>query len=157
MATSQADMARPTAASPTSFWDSLTFAKKRQFAWKTALLAAITLALVPVMLSKHALAAQVYLGALVFIHVVVLAVFVRGVKKEDIAPSPFGLFWRLVGLLVMVALLMMVRVDPDSPWFWGSVAAIWGLHTAGLALLHVRAKEGAGCPFVPSALWARKA
>lgn len=147
-------MAQP-ARAEAGLLDSLEFAKPRQFAWKTALLAVVTVALVPVVLWKHALAAQVYLGALVVIHVVALGVFARGVQKRDIAPSPFGLFWRVVGLAVMVALLAMVRLVPDSPWFWPSIAAIWGLHTAGLTLLHVRAKEGAGCPFLPGA-WRHK-
>ncbi|MGH2671089.1 MAG: hypothetical protein ACRDH5_18590 [bacterium] len=149
MATVQADMASSEA--PAGWLDSLAFAKKRQFAWKTALLAAITLALVPVMFSKSALAAQAYVVALVAIHLGALAVFAKGVQRKDLAPSRFGLFWRATGLAVMVALLMMIRLDVASAWFWPSLLSIWGVHTAGLTLLHVRAKEGAGCPFLPRA------
>lgn len=155
MATSQAHMAQGSATSaPTGWLDSLEFAKPRQFAWKTVLLAVLTLALAPVMLWKHSLATQVYLGALVVIHVGALVIFARGVQRKDIAPSGLGLFWRATGLAVMVALLAMVRLVPDSPWFWPTVVGIWGLHTAGLSLLHVRAKEGVSCPFLPAA-WSR--
>jgi hypothetical protein len=150
MATSQADMAQKRPA-PTGWLDSLEFAKPKEFAWKTALLAITTVAIAPVVLWKDALAAQVYLGALVVIHVGALVVFARGVQKKDIAPTPFGLFWRVTGLAVMIALLATIKLVPDSPWFWPTLGAIWALHTAGLALLHVRAKDGVGCPFIPTA------
>lgn len=148
MATAQVDM--PTSQAP-GLMESLTFAKPKQFAWKTALLAIVTVALAPVVLWRHELAAQVYLGALVVIHVGALVIFVRGVQRKDIAPSAFGLFWRATGLAVAVALLASLRLVPDSPLFWPTLVGIWAVHTAGLALLHVRAKEGAGCPFLPGA------
>jgi hypothetical protein len=147
MATARVDMAT----SPASWRGSVTFAHKQRFAWKSALLAALTLALAPVVLWKHALAAQLYLGLLVAIHVGALGVFIVRTRREDIAPSAFGLFWRAVGLAVAVALLTMLRLVPDSPWFWPSLAGIWAVHSAGLALLHVRAVDGATCPFIPAA------
>jgi hypothetical protein len=136
---------------PPSWRGSVAFAHRRQFAWKTALLALITLALAPVVLWKHALAAQAYLVLLVVVHVSALAVFVVRTRREDIAPSPFGLFWRAVGLAVAVALLTMIRLDGASPWFWPSLAGIWAVHTAGLSVLHIRAADGTTCPFVPEA------
>jgi hypothetical protein len=144
-------MASAELAAPPAWHETVEFAKPRQFAWKIALLAAVTLALAPVLLWKHALAAQLYLGLLVAVHLAALVVFAAGVRRRDLAPSWFGFFWRATGLAVMVALLMSIRLVPDSPWFWPSLAGIWGLHTAGLALLHVRAVEGAGCPFLPRA------
>lgn len=135
--------------------ESLTFANPRQFAWKSLLLAIATLALVPVLLWKDALAAQVYLALLALVHVVAIGIFVAKTRKEDIAPTPFGLFWRAVGLAVVVALLASIRLVPDTPLFWPALFGIWALHTVGLAFLHVRAKEGAGCPFLPGA-WRHK-
>lgn len=148
MATAQVDM--PTSGSP-GILDSLTFAKPKQFAWKTALLAVVTVALAPVVLWRHELAAQVYLGALIAVHLGALVIFARGVHRKDVAPTPFGFFWRVTGLVVMVALLAGLRLVPDSPWFWPTLVGIWAVHTTGLSLLHVRAKEGAGCPFLPGA------
>jgi succinate-acetate transporter protein len=147
MATSQADM--PPLSGSIGLPLGLALAKPRQFAFKTLLLATTTLALAPVVLWKSALATQVYLGALVVIHVVALVIFARGVQRKDIAPTRFGLFWRVVGLAVMVALLTMIRLVPDSPLFWPSLLGIWAVHTAGLSLLHLRAQEGAKCPFLP--------
>lgn len=149
MATAQADMTQPV-----TLRGSIVFAKKRQFAWKTAVLATVTAGLGLVILSKHALAAQLYLVLLVAVHLGGLAVFAYRTDKRDLAPSSFGLLWRVAGLAVMVALLMMVRLQPDSELFWPTLGTIWGLHTAGLSLLHVRAAEGAGCPFLPST-WRR--
>jgi FtsH-binding integral membrane protein len=150
MATSQADMAAP---SPMAW---VAFAKKRQFAWKTALLAVLTVGLGLVVLSKHAMAAQAYLVLLIAVHVGGLVVLALRTEKRDLAPSAFGLFWRLTGLAVMIALLAMVRLQPDSPWFWPTLAGIWVLHTGGLAMLHVRAAEGAPCPFLPAS-WQKRA
>ncbi|MCA1813103.1 MAG: hypothetical protein LC624_04015, partial [Halobacteriales archaeon] len=138
--------------------DTVMFAKPRQFAWKTLLLALITLALAPIYLERSALAAQLWVGALLVVHVSALAVFILRTRKEDIAPTPFGLAWRAIGLLVAIALLSLLAklLVPESAWFWPTLGAIWVVHTAGLTLLHVRAVPGAPCPFVPSA-WRAKA
>lgn len=152
MATSQADMAPQTAMA--TWRGSIAFAKKRQFAWKAALLAAFTVGLGLVVLSKHALAAQVYLALLISVHVGGLGVFALRTERGDIAPSAFGFLWRIAGLAVMVALLTMIRLNPDSGLFWPSLGGIFVLHTAGLSLLHLRAADGAGCPFLPST-WRR--
>jgi hypothetical protein len=133
---------------------SLIFAKKRQFAWKTTLLAAVSLGLGVVVLSKEAVVAQLYLGLLVAVHVAGLAMFAIKVDRRDIAPSRFGLLWRATGLAVMLALLTLIRLQPDSAVFWPSLGAIWAIHTAGLSVLHLRAVEGAPCPFLPST-WKR--
>lgn len=131
----------------------LRFERRRQFAWKTALLLATTVALVPILLSKHELAAQVYLWVLVAIHVVGLAIIGIGVKRTHIAPDRRGLVIRLVGITFLVALLYVasqgLQTSTESLLFWGSLFAIWALHTLGLALLHIRSgREAAACPFV---------
>ena len=131
----------------------VTFERPRQFAWKTGLLAATTVALIPILLSKHELAATVYLWVLVAVHVVGLGVIGIGVKRSHIAPDLRGLVVRLIGIAVLIALIYLaskgLRTGVEGVLFWGSLFAIWALHTAGLALLHVRGKrENAVCPFV---------
>ncbi len=131
----------------------MTFERRRQFAWKTALLLATTVALIPILLLKHAWAAQVYLVILVAVHLVGLAIIAIGVKRTHIAPDRRGLVIRLVGIAFLVALLYVaskgLRTSTEDILFWGSLFAIWALHTVGLALLHVRSgREAAACPFV---------
>ena len=53
----------------------------------------------------------------------------------------------LVGLLYLAS--KGLQTSAQDFVFWGSLFAIWALHTLGLALLHVRgARENAVCPFV---------
>lgn len=131
----------------------VTFQRPGQFAWKVGLLLATTIALVPILLMKSEWAAQVYLWALVAVHVVGLFVIAIGVKRHHIAPDRRGLVIRLVGIAMLVALLYLaskgLRSDVEGFLFWGSLFAIWALHTLGLALLHIRGRrEMAVCPFV---------
>ncbi len=131
----------------------VTFERRGQFAWKVALLLATTIALVPILLMKNAWAAQAYLWILVAVHVVGLFIIAIGVKRHHIAPDTRGLVIRLTGILLLVALLYLaskgLQTSVEGVLFWGSLFAIWLLHTAGLALLHIRGKrENAVCPFV---------
>jgi hypothetical protein len=131
----------------------MTFERRGQFAWKTALLLATTVALIPILLLKNAWAAQVYLWVLVLIHVIGLFVIAVGVKRTHIAPDRRGLISRIAGLAVLVGLLFLVskglQTSAQDFLFWGSLFAIWALHTIGLALLHIRSgREAAACPFV---------
>ena len=131
----------------------ITFERRGQFAWKTALLLATTVALIPILLTKSAWAAQVYLWVLVAVHVVGLFIIAVGVKRTHIAPDTRGLVIRLVGIGFLVALLYLaskgLQTSTQDVLFWGSLFAIWALHTLGLALLHIRSgREAAACPFV---------
>ncbi|MEA3143018.1 MAG: hypothetical protein QOG31_342 [Thermoplasmata archaeon] len=130
----------------------LAFGNRRTFYWKTGLLAATTLALAPILLWQHAMAAQVYLVALVVVHVAGLAVIAVGAKRQDIAPGLRGFLIRLAGILALVALLGLAAnglTGTTGMVFWSSLFAIWALHTAGLALLHLRGRrELQACPFV---------
>ena len=131
----------------------LTFERRGQFAWKVGLLLATTIALVPILLSKNEMAARAYLWILVAIHVVGLAIIGIGVKRHHIAPDTRGLAIRLVGIAVLTSLLYLaskgLQGSVEGTLFWGSLFAIWALHTLGLALLHVRGRrEAAACPFV---------
>jgi hypothetical protein len=131
----------------------VTFERRGQFAWKVALLAATTIALIPILLLKNAWAAQAYLWVLVVVHVAGLFIIGVGVKRHHIAPDARGLAIRLVAILLLVGLLYLaskgLQSSAEGLLFWGSLFAIWFLHTAGLALLHIRGKrENAVCPFV---------
>jgi|SRR5688572_31710612 len=130
-----------------------TFQRRGQFAWKVALLLATTIALIPILLLKSAWAAQVYLWVLVGVHLVGLAIIAIGVKRQHIAPDTRGLVIRLVGIALLIGLLYLaskgLQTDVAGWIFWGSLFAIWALHTLGLALLHIRGRrEMAVCPFV---------
>jgi hypothetical protein len=131
----------------------VTFERRGQFAWKVALLAATTVALIPILLMKNAWAAQAYLWILVAVHVAGLFIIGVGVKRHHIAPDTRGLVIRLVGIALLVGLLYLaskgLQSSAEGLLFWGSLFAIWALHTLGLALLHIRGKrENAVCPFV---------
>lgn len=131
----------------------MTFERRGQFAWKVGLLAATTVALVPILLMKNEWAATIYLVALAIVHVAGLVVIVVGTKRHHIAPDTRGLAIRLVAIAILLALLYLaskgLSTSTEGYVFWGSLFAIWLLHTAGLALLHIRgARENAVCPFV---------
>ncbi len=128
------------------------FRKKRLFWTKSALLAATTVALIPILLWKHELAAALYVAFLALVHLVGLVVFAVGVKRHDIAPTRHGLLIRIVGLGVAVVLLYMVskglQTATQGALFWGSLFSIWAIHTGALTLLHIRGREEAkACPF----------
>lgn len=130
-----------------------TFQRRGQFAWKVGLLLATTIALIPILLLKNEWAAQAYLWILVAIHLVGLVIIAVGVKRHHIAPDTRGLVIRLVGIALLIGLLYLaskgLRTDVAGWVFWGSLFAIWALHTLGLALLHIRGRrEMAVCPFV---------
>lgn len=130
----------------------LVFNHPVRFWWKTALLAVTTLALVPILLYQSELGAQVYLWFLVVVHVVGLGIFAWGVGRHDIAPSTWGFAGRVIGLVVVSVLLYFVSKGLQGTvggvLFWGSLFAIWALHTGGLALLHLRGARETTCPFV---------
>lgn len=131
----------------------VTFERRGQFAWKVGLLAATTIALIPILLLKNEWAAQAYLWILVIVHVAGLFIIGVGVKRSHIAPDTRGLVIRLVAIVLLVALLYLaskgLQTSAEGILFWGSLFAIWFLHTAGLALVHIRGKrENAMCPFV---------
>ncbi len=129
------------------------FTDRRRFYWKLALLAVTTVALVPILLLKDQGWATLYLWSLVAVHVGGVVIVVLGVKRAQIAPDTRGLVIRLVAIALLVALLYLASKGLQDPTlglvFWGSLFAIWALHTAGLALLHIRGRrEASVCPFV---------
>ena len=127
------------------------FRKRRQFIWKTALLAVATVTAIPILLWRHEVAAAVWVAFLVVVHVAGAIIFAIGVKRHDIAPTRHGRWMRILGIAVAIGLLYLVakglRGDV-GPIFWGSLFGIWAIHTAALALMHIRGREEAKvCPF----------
>ncbi len=137
-------------AAPAESW---VFFGRRQFLWKTIVLALTTIALIPVLLYKDVMAAQAYLVILIAVHILGGIVILVGVRRHQVAPDARGLIMRLVGLVILIALLALAAkglTTELSDWvFWGALFAIWALHTLGLALLHLRSRrEQTVCPFV---------
>lgn len=131
----------------------MVFSDRRTFWWKSGLLAATTIALVPILLWQHELAATIYLWALVLVHVGGIFVVAVGVRRHQIAPDRRGFWSRVAAIVVLIALLYLASKGLDTEaggtLFWGSLFAIWALHTLGLALLHFRShREHRMCPFV---------
>ena len=131
----------------------LQFNDRRRFLWKTALLAATTVALIPILLWKNEMAATIYVVILAIIHVGGLFIVAIGVKRHQLAPTTRGLVIRLIGIALLIGLIYLASKGLQDTTigfvFWGSLFAIWALHTAGLALLHIRGRsEAAACPFV---------
>lgn len=127
------------------------FNKVRQYWFKVALLSLFTVALVPILLMKHELAATLYLIFLAVVHVGGLWVFARGVSREDVAPSLWGFWGRMIGIAFAIVLLYLVSKGLQDATagliFWGSLFAIWAIHTVALALLHIRGRNETVCPF----------
>lgn len=142
----------PAAAATAPSTPLLSFGNRRRFYWKSAILAATTVALAPILLWKDEMAAMVYLVALTLVHVAGVVVIAVGAKRQDIAPGTRGLVIRLVAIAILVALLWLAAqglTSGTSALFWTSLFAIWALHTGGLALLHLRGRrELQACPFV---------
>ncbi len=135
---------------PTGWFE---FRNKARFVWKAIVLFVTIAAFIPILLYQHDLGVKWYLGFLVGVHVLGLIVFGWGVKKEDIAPTKWGLIGRLIGLASVGILLYFVSkgvtdTDAGSIIFWSSLFALWAIHTGGLLLVHLRGREGSNCPFI---------
>jgi hypothetical protein len=114
-------------------------------AGKAVLLAAAILGFVPVILSRNELGAWIYVGALIVIHVLAIAVLVARVQWRHFAADKSKLVARLPGLAILAALAGLLKFDANGNLFWWSIAALWGLHVLALPLLHVvRKREAAG-------------
>lgn len=128
------------------------FRHRARFVWKSVLLFVTFLALIPILLYQDVLGAKVYLWFLIVVHVIGLGIFSWGVTRHDIAPTVRGFVGRLVGLIVVAVLLFLASKGLHNPAgtmiFWGSLFALWAIHTGGLVLLHLRGRSEA-CPFLP--------
>lgn len=132
---------------------SIVFHSRAKFWWKMGLLLVTFLALIPILLYQHVLGAKVYLWFLALVHVIGTAVFLVGVRKQDIAPTRRGLWGRVVGLVTIGALIYLasqgLQTEFGTALFWWSLFAVWAIHTLGLLLLHLRGRaEDKACPFV---------
>lgn len=110
------------------------------------------LALIPILLYQNVLGAKVYLWFLGIVHLLGTAVFIIGVRKQDIAPTRKGLWGRIAGLVTIGLLIYLASQGLQSEFgtalFWWSLFAVWAIHTAGLLLVHLRGRREASCPFV---------
>ncbi len=126
---------------------------RRLFIAKAVFLLLTTLALIPVLMLQSALGGAIYVGFLVAVHVVGLAVFVWGVRARDMGVGR-GLVIRIGGLVLLTALLYLaskgLQTGFASAVFWISLVAIWALHTAGAAMLHLMPSKHSDslCPFL---------
>lgn len=130
----------------------LVFHSRRKFWAKASTLAVATVALIPILLLQHELAATLYVAFLVVVHLAGLVIFSLGVRRHDIAPTRRGLRNRIIGLATAVGLLYLaskgLHTEIGSTLFWASLFAIWLIHTAALMMLHLRGRaEQAACPF----------
>ncbi len=126
----------------------------RLFWIKAVILLVTTLALIPVLIAQSALGGAIYVGFLVAVHVIGLVVFAYGLRGSHFGTSLRGIAIRVGGLLVLTALLYMASKGLTSGFssvvFWVSLTAIWALHTAGAAMLHLmpeRRQANSLCPF----------
>lgn len=124
-----------------------TIARPKALAWKTALLALTTAAFVPVLLSKSAIAGGIYVALLVAVHAIGLVVIVAANGKELWADKR-GLAWRLVGIVFLSILLALVGkglTTTTGTLFWGTLIAVWALHSVGAVIFHIKGDPRA-CP-----------
>lgn len=127
---------------------------RRLFWFKAILLLVTTIALVPILLWQHILGAKFYLGFLVVVHVGGLVIFAKGLKRSHFGTTLRGTMIRVGGIAALVALLYLASKglgqSLDSTVFWISLLAIWLLHTAGAAILHLmpERRSSSFCPFV---------
>ena len=116
----------------------LVLEKHRRFVRKTITLGVAIVTLAPLLWWKNALAASVYLGVLVAIHVFALAVFAYRVEWRDLFRERWGFIARVSSLVIFAGLLGVLRFDPDSAFFWPAMTLLWLFHVGALATLHVR-------------------
>ncbi len=134
---------------PTRFWTD-----RRLFLMKATVLLITTLALIPILILQNTFGAALYVGFLVIVHVAGLVVFAAGLTRQHFGSDLRGLSIRIGGLAILFGLLYLASKGLtsgfDSLVFWVSLIAIWALHTAGAAMLHLvpHRQSGSFCPFV---------
>lgn len=113
----------------------------RLFLIKAASVLALSLALLPILAIKSSIPAFVYVGALIVIHIFVLAIYFYRVRFRDLDPNFRSLIARLIALVVVTYLLAVVsRFEPESSWTTLSyqMLGITAFHALLLALIMVR-------------------
>jgi len=103
----------------------------RLFLWKAASVLLLSFALFPILSLKDGIPATIYVGGLVALHVVVLAIYLYRVSFRSLEPDIRALAIRVAALAVVTYLLLIVsRFDPDSSR--GTLA----LQLLGVTLFH---------------------
>lgn len=129
--------------------------RPKEFTVKATLLLVSTLALIPILLSKDRNAGIIYTWFLIAVHLLAPLFILWGMKKENwraMYGNPRTFWIRILGIVLLVLVLYFAAKGVRDPTmdglFWGSLFAIWALHTAALALLHIRGRATASsCPF----------
>ena len=119
----------------------LVLERQRRFVRKSVTLAVAIATLAPLLWWKNELAAGLYLGVLVAIHVFAFAVFLHRTPWRSLFSHKAAFFARFAGLVVFTVLLGMLRYEPASGTFWIALTALWFYHVGALALLHVRHRK----------------
>ena len=119
----------------------LVLEKQRRFLRKSVTLAIAIATLAPLLWWKNELAAGVYLGILVVIHVFALAVFLHRTPWRSLFAHRWAFLARVAGLVAFGGLLGLLRYEPDSSTFWVALTLLWFYHVGALALLHVRHRK----------------
>jgi low temperature requirement protein LtrA len=124
----------------------LRLVQPRLFAIKTASVFLLALALVPLLAMKQTLPAQLYTGALVALHIVILGLYLYRVRFRELDPDRRSLFARVLALVVVSYMLSAASSFEEGVSLGGLTWQMLGvsvLHTAVLALLMVRVETGA--------------
>ena len=101
----------------------------------------LSIALLPILALKSNIPAILYVGALVVIHILVLAIYFYRVRFRELDPNFRSLFARIIALAVVTYLLVIVsRFEPDSSWLTLSyqMLGITIFHALLLVLIMVR-------------------
>ncbi len=130
------------------------------FVRKTAAVFVLSIALVPLIGAKGAVPALLYAGALVVIHVAVLAIYLYRVKIRELDPDLRSLTGRLLALAVVSYLLVVASsFDGDTPWstLVLQMLGISVLHMVVLLLMMVRVTRDRAGEASPAVALARAA
>lgn len=111
------------------------------FLGKTLVVFVVSFALLPLVELKHDLPALLYAGALIVLHILVLAVYLYRVRFRELDSNVRSLAARILALVVVSYLLIAVSSFEEgaslSTLAW-QMLGVSVLHTAVLALLMVR-------------------
>jgi hypothetical protein len=117
----------------------------RVFLWKAASVYALTALIFPLLRFKDGIPAIAYVGALLLLHVVVLALYLYRTQVRSLDSDWRSLAARVAALVFMGYLLAVVGrsgASASNGVLIAQIVAVASLHTTLLALLNVRVEFG---------------
>ncbi len=117
----------------------------RVFLWKSVSVLALTALVLPLLRLKDGMPAVVYVGALLLLHVVVLALYLYRTRVRSLDGDWHSLVARVAALAFMAYLLAVVSrpgASASNGVLIAKIVAVSVLHIVILALLNVRAEFG---------------